>query len=128
VIVTRGAMSNSEFAAIMTAVYAPVVVFMVWVFSGKQLRRWWLRRKLNIPNEEEHVRTISGPLWDIIWVKVSEATEKHPQNQNSTVMGHDLPEAMQVLKAKYGDEFDEKNVRHASKQDFFNVIVGIPET
>jgi hypothetical protein len=31
-----------------------------------------------------------------------------------------------VLKAKYGDEFDERNVRRASKQDYFNVIVGIP--
>ncbi len=70
----------------------------VWAFAGKQLRRWWRRKKLHIP-EEENVRTISGPLWCINWIRVSESTEKHPENQNSTVLGNDLPEALQVLKA-----------------------------
>lgn len=73
-----------------------------------------------------NVRTNSGPLWDISWIKVSEATEKHPSNQASTVLGHDLPEAIKVLKAICGDWFDEKNVRRASKQGHSNVIVGIP--
>ena len=58
---------------------------------------------------------------------VSEAMEKHPESHDSAVLGHDLPEAMQVLKAKYADEFNEKNVRRASKQIYTNVIVGIPE-
>ena len=40
-------------------------------------------------------------------------------------MGHNLPEAMQVLKAKYGDEFNEKNMRRASKQSYTKEIVGI---
>ena len=62
------------------------------------------------------MRTITGPLWDIAWIKVSEIAEKRPEDQRSTVLGNTLPEAMQVLKAKYGDEFDEKNVRSASKQ------------
>jgi hypothetical protein len=119
-------MPNAEFATIMTAVYVPLLALMLWGLGGKQVRRWWRRRKLNIPAKEDNVRTISGPLWDISWIKVSEATEKYPENQNSTVLGHDLPEAIQVLKAKYGDEFDERNVRRASKQDYFNVIVGIP--
>lgn len=120
-------MPNSEFVAIMIGVYVPLVVFMVWTLVGKQLRRWWRRRRLNIPDQEENVRTISGPLWDISWIKVSEAKEKHPEDQRSTVLGHNLPEAMQVLKAKYGDEFDEKNVRSADKRSYTNVIVGIPE-
>jgi len=53
-------MPTSEFEEIMTAVYAPVVVFMVWMLSAKQLRRWWLRRQLNIPEREGNVRTING--------------------------------------------------------------------
>jgi hypothetical protein len=124
---TKDAMPNAEFAAIMTAVYVPLLVLMLWALGGKRLRRWWRRRKLNITDKGENLRTISGPLWDISWIKVSEATEKYPEAQDSTVLGHDLPEAIQVLKAKYGDEFDEKNVRRATKQSYTNVIVGIPE-
>ena len=67
----HGATTNSEFAAIMAAVYGPVIVSIVWFYSRKQLRRWWVRRKLNIPDEEENVRTIGGPLWDISWIRVS---------------------------------------------------------
>jgi hypothetical protein len=121
-------MTNSEYTAIIIVVYVPLIVFMGWVYGGKQLRCWWWRRKLNIPDEEGNVRTISGPLWDISWIKVSEAKEKHPEDQRSTVLGHNLPEALQVLKAKYGDEFDEKNVRSADKRSYTNVIVGIPES
>jgi hypothetical protein len=62
-------MPNAEFAAIMTAVYVPLVALMLWGLGGKQLRRWWRRRKLNIPDKGENVRTISGPLWDISWIK-----------------------------------------------------------
>lgn len=36
----QGAMPNSEFAAIMTAVYVPLIVLMVWAFGDKQLHRW----------------------------------------------------------------------------------------
>ena len=61
---TPRAMPNSEFAAILTAVYVPVIALMVCIYGGKQLRRWWRKQKLNIPDEEENVRTISGPLWD----------------------------------------------------------------
>jgi hypothetical protein len=128
VIDTQDAISNSKLAAILTATYLPLFAFMGWMLWGKQIRRWWRRRNLNIPDEEKNVRTISGPLWDISWIKVSEASEKHPNTQDSTVLGHDLPEAMQVLRAKYGDEFDERNVRRASKQSYTNVIVGIPGT
>jgi hypothetical protein len=128
VIDTQGAMPNSEFAAIMTAVYLPLIVFMVWAFGGKQLRRWWRRRKLNIPDEEENVRTISGPLWEVGWIKVSEVGERYPEEQRSTVLGNDLPQVVGVLKAKFGDEFEEKNIRRASKQSYFDVIVGIPGT
>jgi hypothetical protein len=91
VIDTPAAMPNSEFAAIMSAVYVPLIVFMVWVFSGKQLRRWWRRRKLNIPAREENVRTINGPLWEVGWIKASEVGEKYPEEQRSTVLGDDLP-------------------------------------
>jgi hypothetical protein len=111
----------------MWTICGAFVASMVWITKGREIRRWWRRRKLNIPSEENDVKTISGPLWDISWVRVSEATEKHPDTQDSTVLGHDLPEAMQVLKTKFGDEFDEKNVRRASKQSYTNVIVGIPE-
>jgi len=68
VIDTQSGIPNSEFAAIMTAISAPLIALMVWAFAGKQLRRWWRRKKLHIPNEEENVRTISGPLWDINFV------------------------------------------------------------
>jgi hypothetical protein len=110
----------------MTAVYVPVIVLMVWMFGGKQLRRWWRRRKLNIPEKEENVTTINGPLWEVGWIKVSEVGEKYPQEQRSTVLGNDLPQVVQVLKAKFGDEFEEKNIRRASIQSYFDVIVGIP--
>ena len=73
------------------------------------------------------MKTISGPTWDVKWVKVSELTEKRPDEQRSTVLGNTLPEVMQVLKARYGDEFDERNVRGTEKRDYSNVIVGIPE-
>jgi len=43
------------------------------------------------------------------------------------VIGHSLVEVMQVLKAKYGDEFDEKNVRSADFRSYSVVIAGIPE-
>jgi hypothetical protein len=120
-------MPNAEFVVIMTAVYVPIFALMLWPVGGKQLRRWWRRRKLNITEQGENVRTISGPLWDISWIKVSEIAEKYPGAQNSTVIGQDLPEAIQVLKARYGDEFDERNVRRATKQSYTDVIVGIPE-
>ncbi len=127
IIDTQQGMPNSQFVAILTAAYLPLFALMGWMLCGKQLRRWWRRRSLNIPKEEENVRTITGPLWDISWVKVSEATEKRPEEVSSTVLGNDLPEAIQVLKAKFGDEFNERNVRRASKQSYTNVIVGIPE-
>lgn len=111
----------------MSAIYLPFFALMMWLSFGKQIRRWWRRRKLNIPDEENNVKTISGPTWDVSWVRVSEDKEKHPDEQRSTVLGHSLPEVMQVLKAKYGDEFDEQNVRSADKRSYSNVIVGIPE-
>jgi hypothetical protein len=117
--------SNSTFAFTMSAFYVPLIAFMVWLYFGKYIRRWWRRRKLTIPSEEENVRTITGPLWDIRWVKVSEAIEKRPDTQESTVLGNTLPEVSEVLKAKFGDEFDEKNIRSASKQSYTNVLVGI---
>jgi hypothetical protein len=83
---------------------------------------------MNIPEREDKVRTITGPLWEVGWVKVSENGEKHPEEQRSTVLGNDLPEVLQVLRAKFGDEFQEKNIRRASKQNYFDVIVGIPES
>jgi hypothetical protein len=43
------------------------------------------------------------------------------------VLGNTLGEVMRVLKAKYGDEFTEQNVRSADKRSYSNVIVGIPE-
>jgi hypothetical protein len=46
---------------------------------------------------------------------------------SSTVLGDDLPQVVQVLKAKFADEFEEKNVRRASKQSYTKVIVGISE-
>jgi hypothetical protein len=119
--------SNSTFTWTMLAIYIPFIAFMVWVPFGKHIRRWWRRRKLIIPNEENGVKTISGPTWDITWVKVSEAIEKRPEEQRSTVLGNTLAEVMLVLKARYGDEFSEQNVRSASKQSYSNVIVGIPE-
>lgn len=70
--------------------------------------------------------TINGPLWEVGWIKVSEVGEKYPQEQRSTVLGNDLPQVVQVLKAKFGDEFEEKNIRRASIQSYFDVIVGIP--
>jgi hypothetical protein len=127
VIDTQNTMSNSAFTLLLSAVYVPLIVYMVWGTFGKQLRRWWRRRKLNIPDEEKNVRTIIGPLWEVGWVKVSETGEKYPEEQRSTVLGNDLPQVVQVLKAKFGDEFEEKNVRRASKQSYTNVIVGIPE-
>jgi hypothetical protein len=127
VIDTQGTISNSAFSFLMSALYLPLFALMVWLYFGKQIRRWWRRRKLNIPNEEKDVKTISGPTWDVTWVKVSEAKEKHPDEQRSTVLGHGLREVIQVLKAKYGDEFDEQNVRSADKRSYSNVIVGIPE-
>jgi hypothetical protein len=128
VIGTQDSISNFKFAAILTAVYVPFVVFLAWMLGGKQLRRWGRRRKLNIPESEENVRTINGPLWEVVWIKVSEIGEKYPEEQRSTVLGNDLPQVVQVLKAKFGDEFEEKNIRRASKQSYFDVIVGIPGT
>jgi hypothetical protein len=61
-------MPNWEYALIMAGIYGSV---MLWVLQGKQLRRWWRRRNLNIPDEEGNVRTIIGPLREITWVKVS---------------------------------------------------------
>lgn len=124
---TQNTMSTSAFTLIMSAVYLPLFAFMLWIVRGKQIRRWWRRRKLNIPDEENEVKTVTGPTWDIKWVKVSEAKEKHPDEQRSTVMGHSLREVMQVLRAKYGDEFDEKNVRSADFRSYSIVIAGIPE-
>jgi hypothetical protein len=120
-------MPNFEFALVMITIFLPYLAFMVWITHGKQIRRWWRRRKLDIPNKERDVKTISGPTWDITWVKVSEANEKRPDEERSTVLGHSLREVMLVLKAKYGDEFDEQNVRSADKRSYTNVIVGIPE-
>jgi hypothetical protein len=120
-------MTDARFALFALAIYLPLILLMLWLAFGKQIRRWWRKRKLNIPNEEENVRTISGPLWEVSWIKVSEAAEKHPERQDSTVLAHELAEAMLVLKAKYGDEFDEKNVHRANKQSYSNVIVGIPD-
>lgn len=111
----------------MSTVFVPYIALMVWITFGKQIRRWWRRRKLNIPEKEKDVKTISGPTWDITWVKVSEAKETRPDEQRSTVLGHSLPEVMRVLKSKYGDEFDEQNVRSADKRSYSNVIAGIPE-
>ena len=125
---TQDTMSNFGFSLMMSALYLPLLALMVWSAFGKQIRRWWRRRKLNIPNEENGVKTISGPTWDVTWVKVSEAKEKHPDEQRSTVLGHSLPEVIQVLKARYGDEFNEQNVRSADKRSYSTVIVGIPET
>lgn len=95
--------------------------------GGRYIRRWWRRRKLNIPDEENDVKTITGPTWDVKWVKVSELGKKYPDEQRSTVIGSTLPEVMQVLKAKYGDEFDEKNVRSTDFRSYMVVIAGIPE-
>jgi hypothetical protein len=128
VIDTQDTMTGSQFALDTFTIVLPAVAFLVWIYSGRELRRWWRRRNLNIPNEEENVRTITGPLWEVTWIKVSEITEKRPDDQRSTVLGNTLPEVMQVLKAKYGDEFDEKNVRSADKRSYSNVIVGIPDT
>jgi hypothetical protein len=128
VIGTQDATSNSKFAAILTAVYVPFVVCLAWMLGGKQLRRWWRRRKLNIPEREENVRTINGPLREVGWIKVSEVGEKYPEEQRSTVLGNDLPQVVRVLKAKFGDDFEEKNFRRASKQSYSDVIVGIPGT
>ena len=69
-------MPNSEFALIMSAIYVPTIVLMVWVFGGKQLRHWWRRRKLHIPKREENLRTINGPLWEVGWIKVSDVGGK----------------------------------------------------
>ena len=109
------------------AIYSVFIAAMVWLYRGKNIRRWWRRRKLNTPNEETNVKTISGPTWVVVWVKVSEAPEKRPDEQRSTVLGNTLPEVIAVLKAKFGDEFDERNVRSADKRDYIEVIVGIPE-
>jgi hypothetical protein len=123
---TQNTISNSTFTWTMLAIYIPFIAFMVWVPFGKRIRRWWRRRKLSIPNEENGVKTISGPTWEVTWVKVSEAPEKRPDEVRTTVLGHSLPEVMQVLKARYGDEFDEQNVRSADKRSYTNVLVGIP--
>jgi hypothetical protein len=129
VIGTQDTVSTTSATIIMCTVYASFALFIVLMFGGgKRLRRWWRQRKLNIPSEAEaNVKTISGPTWDVKWVKVSELTEKRPDEQRSTVLGNTLPEVMQVLKARYGDEFDERNVRGTEKRDYSNVIVGIPE-
>jgi hypothetical protein len=129
VIDTQDTITATSVTVIMGTIYACVIVFMVLMFGGgKALRRWWRRRKLHIPNEAEaSVKTISGPTWDIRWVKTSEAKEKRPDEQRSTVLGCNLSEVFAVLKARYGDEFDEKNVRGTEKRDYSNVIVGIPE-
>jgi hypothetical protein len=119
--------SNSTFSFVMIAAYLPLIAIMLWLPFGKHIRRWWRRRRLSIPNEENGVKTITGPTWEVTWVKVSEATEKRPEDQRSTVLGNTLAEVMQVLKTKFGDEFDEKNVRSADKRSYSNVIVGIPE-
>jgi len=70
VIDTENTISTSTFTLIMSAVYLPLFAFMLWIVRGKQIRRWWRRRKLNIPNEEKDVKTITGPTWDVKWVKV----------------------------------------------------------
>ena len=44
--------------------------------------------------------------------------EKHLAEQSSRVLGNDLPQVVQVLKARYGEEFAEKNIRRASKQSY----------
>ena len=126
---TQDTVTSYQFTIIMCAVYGAAIVFMVLMFGGgKKLRRWWRRRKLHIPSEAEaNVKTITGPTWEVKWIKTSEANEKRPDEQRSTVLGNSLSEVIAVLKAKYGDEFAEQNVRGTEKRDYSNVIVGIPE-
>lgn len=123
---TQDSISDLKFAAILTTVYVSFVFFLAWMLGGKQLRRWWRRRKLNIPEREENVRTINRPLREVGWIKVSEVGEKYPEEQRSMVLGNDPPQVVRVLKAKCGDEFEEKNIQRASRQSYFDVIVGIP--
>ena len=127
---TQEIMSDSKFALIMLAIYVPifaVMAFLGWLAFGKHIRCWWRRRKLKIPSEENGVKTISGPTWEITWVKTSEAKENRPDEVRSVVMGNTLPEVFAVLRARYGDEFDEQNVRSTSKQSYSNILVGLPE-
>lgn len=125
---TQNTITTSEIVLFQLVFYVPLIALMVWIMGGKHIRRWWRRRRLNIPDEETDVKTISGPTWEITWVKVSERPERHPDDMRTTVLGNTLPEVFAVLRAKYGDEFDEKNVRSTSKQSYTNVLVGIPET
>ena len=109
------------------SLYVIFFAVIIWSLRGKEIRRWFRRHKLSIPKEKD-VRTINGPTWDVTWVKVSEAPEKHPDVQRTTVLGNTLPEVIETLKAKFGDEFDEKNLRSTTKQTYSDVLVGIPDS
>jgi len=111
------------------AMFVLFIVAMILIIKHKEIRRWWRKRKLklNVPGEDD-VRTITGPTWRIEWTKVSQIGEKYPDRMSTTVLGNTLPEVFQVLKAKFGDEFEEANVRGTSfGSEYSTVLVGIPD-
>lgn len=127
---TQETMTTTQLVLITSiplAMCGAFVVFTIWMIRGKEIRCWWRRRKLTIPKEENGVRTISGPTWNVKWIKVSEMKEKRPDEVSTTVLGRDLPEVIAVLKARYGDEFEEINIRSADKHSYSEVLVGLPE-
>jgi len=118
--------ATTTITVFMGVFYAAVIAFLMWLLLGKRIRRWWRRRKLNIPGEDD-VRTISGPTWSVKWVKVSQIKEKRPDEENTTVLGETQRDVFEALKAKYGDEFDERNIISTEKRPYLTVLVGIPD-
>jgi len=132
VIDKQDVMTSAQFWTLsgsMWAICGFFIAFAFWIVKGKDVHRWWRRRKLNIPSEAEaNMKTISGPTWEVKWIRTSEAKESRPDEQRTTVLGHTLAEVLATLRARYGDEFNESNIRGTEKRSLYgDVLVGIPD-
>jgi len=122
---TQGTMTTSQFLLFQCVVYGVLGVFMVLLYRGKHIRRWWQRKR--IERKSIDMGVIQGTTWDIeVGINPNADRFRGFDRTESFRLFADTHDKAAAILRKYRPDLNLDNIIK-SERSMLSVIVDFPK-